>query len=110
MGIVEFNQVMSSIKRYSVKEVILSEINLISAKIDSLKKLTVAETDNVMLWSDVVTRKKKASPTLQNKPRQIPVITVLTYFLNERCDGQTNSSNAVQQTKSKVNYNNNNKL
>jgi hypothetical protein len=74
MGIVEFNQVLSSIKRYLVKEVILSEINLISAKIDSLKELTVAETDNVMLWSDVVARKKKTSPTLQNNPLQIPVM------------------------------------
>jgi len=37
-----------------------------------------------MLWSDVVARKKKASPTLQNKPRQIPVITVLTYFLSTK--------------------------
>jgi hypothetical protein len=39
--IVELNQVLSSIKWCSVKEVILSEINLISAKIDSLKELTV---------------------------------------------------------------------
>jgi len=30
---IELNQVLSSIKRCSVKEVILSEINLISAKI-----------------------------------------------------------------------------
>jgi hypothetical protein len=57
-----------------VKEVILSAINLISAKLDSLKELTVVETDNVMLWSDVVARRKKASPTLQNIPHQIPVI------------------------------------
>jgi hypothetical protein len=38
---VELNQVLSSIKRFSVKEVILAEINLIVAKIDSLKDLTV---------------------------------------------------------------------
>jgi hypothetical protein len=57
-----------------VKEIILSEINLISAKIGSLKELTVVETDNIMLWSDVAARRKKASPTLQNKPYQIPVI------------------------------------
>jgi hypothetical protein len=58
--IVELNQVLSSIKRCSVKEVILSEINLISAKIDSLKEVTVVEMDNVMLWSDVVVRRKKS--------------------------------------------------
>jgi hypothetical protein len=71
---VELNQVLSLIKRCLMKEVILSEINLISAKTDSLKELTVVKTDNVMLWSDVVARRKKASPTLQNKPRQILVI------------------------------------
>jgi hypothetical protein len=72
--IVELNHVLSSIKRCSVKEVILSEINLISAKTDSLIELTVVKMDNVMLWSDVVARRKKASPTLQNKPCQILVI------------------------------------
>jgi len=41
---VELKQVLSSIKKRSVKEVILSEINLISAKIDSLKDLTVDNT------------------------------------------------------------------
>jgi hypothetical protein len=39
--IAEMNQVLSSIKWCSVKKVILSEINLISAKIESLKELTV---------------------------------------------------------------------
>jgi hypothetical protein len=72
--IVELNQVLSSIKRCSVKEVILSEINLISAKTDSLKELTVVQMDNVILWSYVVATRKRASPTLQNKPRQILVI------------------------------------
>ena len=43
-------------------------------KTDSVKELTVVKTDNVMLWSDVVARRKKASPTLQNKPCQILVI------------------------------------
>jgi hypothetical protein len=110
MGIVEFNQVLSSIKRYSVKEVILSEIDLILAKIDSLKELTVAETDNVMLWLNVVARKKKTSPTLQNiTPSNTGDNRFDLLPLNEKCDGETNSSNAVQQTKSKVNYNNNNK-
>jgi len=72
--ILELKQVLSLIKRSSVKEVILSDINLISAKTDSLKELTVAEMDNVMLRSDVVARREKASPMLQNKPHQIPVI------------------------------------
>ena len=54
---IELNQVLSSLK-CSVKKVIQSEINLISAKIDSLKDLTVVNTDNVMPWSDVVAEKK----------------------------------------------------
>ena len=37
---VELNQVLGLIKSCSVKEVIVSETNLISAKIDSLKDLT----------------------------------------------------------------------
>jgi hypothetical protein len=57
-----------------------------------------------MLWSDVAARRKKASPTLQNKPYQIPVIynwyDLLS--LSERCGGETNSSSAVQQTKLKA--------
>jgi hypothetical protein len=48
--VVELNQVLSSINRCSVKEVILSEINLISAKTDILKDLRVANTDNSMPW------------------------------------------------------------
>jgi hypothetical protein len=72
---VELNQLLSSLKRCSVKEVILAEINLISAKIDSLKDLTVVNTDNTMSWSEVVAKKqKKATYTLQNKPCQIPAI------------------------------------
>jgi hypothetical protein len=105
-GIVELNQVLSSLKRCSVKEVTLSEMNLISATIDSLKELTVVKMDNVMLWSDVVARKKKASPMLQNKPSQIPAINKCydLLSLNERCGEKTNNSSAVQQTKSKDNY------
>jgi hypothetical protein len=56
---VELNQVLSSLK-CSVKKVIQSEINLISAKIDSLKDLTVVNTDNVMPWSDEAAGRKKS--------------------------------------------------
>jgi hypothetical protein len=40
---VELNQVLSLIKKYLVKETILAEINLIAAKIDSVKDLTVVK-------------------------------------------------------------------
>ena len=50
---VELNQVLSSVKRYTVKEVILAEINLISAKMESLREQTAHNTNKVQLWSDV---------------------------------------------------------
>ena len=104
---VVLNQVLSSIKRCSVKEIMLSEINLFSAKIDSLIDQTEVNTNNLMLWSDVVARRKKASPMLQDKPHQIQVINnrydILS--LNERCGGETNISSAVQQTKGSGYYN-----
>ena len=103
---VELNQVLSSIKKCSVKEVIPSEINLISAKIDSLKDLTV-DTDNAIPWSDVVAGRKKASSTLQNKPHQILVINnhYDLLSLNEKRNSETISSSAVQQLKSRGDYN-----
>jgi len=104
---VELKQDLSSIKRCSLKELILSEISLISAKMDSPKDLTVDNTDNVIPWSDVVTGRKKASSTLQNKPCQIPVINNRfgLLSLNERRDSETISSSAVQQLKGRGDYN-----
>jgi len=61
----ELNQVMSMIKRCTVKEVILSDINLISAKIDSLKDLIVVNADNAIPWSDVVAGRRRATRRLQ---------------------------------------------
>jgi len=58
------NQVLGLIKRCSVKEVIVSKINLISAKIESLKDLTAVNIESVMPWSDVVAGRKKTSYTL----------------------------------------------
>ena len=66
----ELNQVMNTIKRCSVNEVILSEINPILAKIDSLKDLTVDNADNAIPWSDVVMGRRRASYKLQKKTYQ----------------------------------------
>jgi hypothetical protein len=63
----ELNQLLKLVKRRSIKEVILSEINLVSAKKDTLKTLTEASTDSVMSWTDVVTKTKRKSNTRQNK-------------------------------------------
>jgi hypothetical protein len=87
---IELNQVLSSVKRQSVKEAIQSEIDIVSAKIESLINQTTANTNNES-WSDVVARgRKKASPMLQHKPRQIPVINNRydLLSLNEKCDKQ----------------------
>jgi len=41
--------------------VILSEITLIPAKIDSLKDLIVVNADNAIPWSDVVAGRRRAT-------------------------------------------------
>jgi len=105
--ITELNQVMKAIKRCSVKEVILSEINLISAKIDSLKDLTVVNADNAMPWSDVVAGRRRASYRLQKKLCQTLVINNRYDLLspNERHGSETGTSRAVQQLKTRGDYN-----
>jgi len=55
---VELKQDLSSVKRCTVKEVILAEINLISAKMESLREQTAHNTNRIPLWSDVVARMK----------------------------------------------------
>jgi hypothetical protein len=47
---IELNQVLSSVKRQSVKEAIRSEIDIVSAKIESLINQTTANTNNES-WS-----------------------------------------------------------
>ena len=106
----ELNQVMSTIKKCTVKEVILSEINLISAKIDSLKDLIVVNTENAIPWSDVVAGRRRASYRLQKRPYQTLVINNRYDLLspNERHGSETGTSRAIQQQqqlKSKGDYN-----
>jgi hypothetical protein len=77
----ELKQVLSLIKRCSVKEVILAEIDLIAAKIDSLKDLTVVNSASTMFWSEVVAKSKKkkkkitytAEQTLPNTGNEQPL-------------------------------------
>jgi hypothetical protein len=64
---VELNHVLSLI-RCSVKDVILAEINLIAAIIDSLKDLTVVNSPNSMSWSEVVTKKNSTNTADQTLP------------------------------------------
>jgi len=103
----ELNQVMNTVKRCSVKEAILSEINLISAKIDNLKDLTVVNADNAIPWSDVVAGRRRASYRLQKKPYQTLVINNHYDLLspNERHSSETGTSRAVQQLKTRGDYN-----
>ena len=71
---VELNQVLSMLNRYTVKDTILAEINLISAKMESLREQTTQYSNKEPLWSDIVARKKKPPTTNHHKPQQIPVI------------------------------------
>jgi len=63
---VELNQVLSMVNRYTVKDTILAEINLISAKMESLREQTTQYSNKEPLWSDIVARKK----TTNYKPSQ----------------------------------------
>jgi len=95
----ELNQVMRTIKRCTVKE----EINLISAKLDSLNDLIVVNADNAIPWSDVVAGRRRATHRLQKKPDHTLVNNNRCDLLspNERYGSETGTSRAIQQLKSK---------
>ena len=85
---------------------ILSEINLISAKTDSLKDLIVVNADNAIPWSDVVAGRRRATYRLQKKRYQALVINIRYDLLspNERHGSEIGTSRAIQQLKSKGDY------
>jgi hypothetical protein len=96
----ELNQVLSRIKRCTVKEVILSEINLISAKIDRVKDLIVVNADNAIPWSDVADGRRRAIHKPQEQPDQTQVINNRYDLLspNERHGSETGgTSRTIQQ-------------
>ena len=83
-----------------MKDAILAEINLISAKIDSLHVPTATNPTKEPVWTEVVKGKKKTSPTQHQAPYNIPVIVNRYNLLplSEKCkDCETTSSNIVQQ-------------
>jgi hypothetical protein len=91
---------LKSAKRQSVKVVILLDINLLAAKIESLKELVSVQAKSEMQWSDVVAgRKKTFSYTRQIKSHSIPVINNQFELTNNRheCGFETTSSMRVQQ-------------
>jgi hypothetical protein len=59
----ELNKVLIVVERCSVKDAILAEINLISARIDSLHVPTAANPNKEPLWTEVVKGKKKITST-----------------------------------------------
>jgi hypothetical protein len=96
----ELNKVLHVVKRYSVKEAILAEINLISAKIDSLHVPAAAVPNKEPLWTEVVRRSKKISPTQRRSHYNIPTINNRYNLLplSEKCKvSETTSLNVVQQ-------------
>jgi len=90
---VELNQVLSMVNRYTVKDAILAEINLISAKMESLREQPAQYSNKEPLWSDIVARRKKPPTTYHHKPQQIPVINN-RYNLLSLSDSDTNSSSS----------------
>jgi len=57
--LLELNNVLNVVKSGSVKDAILDEINLISAKINSLHLPTAAHPNKEPLWSEMVKKKKR---------------------------------------------------
>ena len=96
----ELNKILNVAIRCSVKDVILAEINLISAKIDSLHVHTETNPNKEPLWTEVVKGKKKTSPTQHRAPYNITVIVNRYNLLppSENCkDSETTPLNLVQQ-------------
>jgi len=91
-----------------VKDAILDEINLISAKIDSLHVPTTTNLDKEPLWTDVVKRKKKNSPTQHRGPYNAPTINNRYNLLprSEKCKvSETTLLNVVQQIRVTKSFN-----
>ena len=78
----------------------MAEINLISAKIDSLQVHTATYSNKEPLWTEVVARKKKTTHPQHRGPYNIPVISNRYYLLppSEKCiDRETTPLNVEQQ-------------
>jgi len=91
-----------------VKDAILDEINIISAKIDSLHVPTTTNPDKEPLWTDVVKRKKKNLPTQHRGPHNIPMINnrYNLLSLSEKCKvSETTLLNVVQQIRDTKSFN-----
>jgi hypothetical protein len=70
----ELNKVLNVVKSCSVKDAILTEINLISAMFNSLHAHTTTNSNKEPLWTEVVKRKEKITLSQHRDPYNIPVI------------------------------------
>ena len=96
----ELNKVLNVVKSCSVKDAILTEINLISTMINSLHAHTTTDSNKEPLWIEVVKRKKKITPSQHCGPYNIPVIKNRYNVLptSTKCkDSETTSLSVVQQ-------------
>jgi len=97
--ILEPNKVLNVVKSCSMKDAILTEINLISAMINSLHAHTTTNSNKEPLWTEVVKRKKKITPSQHCGPCNIPVINNRHNLLptSTKCkDSRTTSLSVVQ--------------
>jgi hypothetical protein len=100
----ELNKVLSVVKSCSVKDSVLAEIDLISAKISSLLAPTTTDPNKEPLWTEVVKGKKKITTSQHQGPFNTPVINNRYNLLpiSKKCeDSETISSSAVQQKSAK---------
>jgi len=58
----ELNKVLNVVKSCSVKDAILTEINLISTMINSLHAHTTTNSNKEPIWTEVVKRRRKLHP------------------------------------------------
>lgn len=73
---IELNKILKSADRPSVKDVMVSEISIPSAKTESLNELAPDKAKSGKQWSDVVARRRKSTHMCirQIKSQPIPVI------------------------------------
>ena len=104
--ILELNRVLNVVKSCLVKDAILTKINLISATINSLHVHTTANPNKEPLWTEVVKRKKKITPSQHCGPCNIPVINNRHNLLptSTKCKDSRTTSLSVVQRKSVTKY------
>jgi hypothetical protein len=95
----ELNKILNMVERYSVRDTLMAEISLISAKIDSLQVTSADNPNKDHPWTEVVKGRKNISLTQRRGPFNIPVIHNRYNLLplSEKCKTSQSASVRVVQ-------------